>query len=84
MPFPWTESLIVFPGLVSYDLGIEAYMTTAGRKRKKERKEGRREEKRWKLYNDPQTGQFARVELNKSLLKGLSFPFMFFFFFYLN
>lgn len=43
VPFPWTESLIVFPGLVSYDSGIEAYMRTAGRKRKKERKEGGKE-----------------------------------------
>lgn len=42
VPFPWTESLIVFPGLVSYDLGIEAYMTTAG-SGKEEREEGRKE-----------------------------------------
>ena len=43
MPFLWTESLVVFPGLVSYDSGIEAYMRSAGRKRKKERKEGVKE-----------------------------------------
>lgn len=48
VPFPWTESLVVFPGLVSYDTGIEAYMRSAGRKRKKERKEGERKKGRRK------------------------------------
>ena len=43
VPFPWAESLVVFPGLVSYDSEIEAYMRSAGRKRKKERKEGGKE-----------------------------------------